>query len=110
MLHAPEIARAAGLDFWNDVITQKEFNAPEAYLGGPIACVENGDTITIDLNTDSIDCTELQDIETATKRFNQWQQAVKGNGGIHPHAAKVENRLLKRMRATARPALQGGGM
>ena len=83
---------------------------PEAYLGGPIAFVENGDTITIDLNTDSIDCTELQDIETKTKRFNQWQQAVKENGGAHPHAPKVENRLLKRMRATARPALQGAGM
>ncbi len=26
MLHAPEIARAAGIDFWRDVITQKEFN------------------------------------------------------------------------------------
>jgi dihydroxy-acid dehydratase len=83
---------------------------PEAYLGGPIALVENGDTITIDLNTDSINCNELQDIDTKTKRFNQWQQAVKENGGIHPHAAKVENRLLKRMRATARPALQGGGI
>src|SRR6202011_5664704 len=63
---------------------------PEAYLGGPIALVENGDTLTIDLNTDSINCTELQDIATKTKRFNQWQQAVKENGGIHPLVEKVE--------------------
>ncbi|GCE29285.1 dihydroxy-acid dehydratase [Dictyobacter alpinus] len=83
---------------------------PEAYLGGPIALVENGDTITVDLNTDSIDCAELHDSDTHTQRFHQWQQAVKENGGIHPHAAKVENRLLKRMRATARPALQGAGI
>jgi dihydroxy-acid dehydratase len=26
LLHAPEIARAAGLDFWSDVMTQEEFN------------------------------------------------------------------------------------
>ena len=26
VLHAPEIARAAGFDFWKDVLTQKEFN------------------------------------------------------------------------------------
>ncbi|GAC1377342.1 MAG: dihydroxy-acid dehydratase [Ktedonobacteraceae bacterium] len=83
---------------------------PEAYLGGPIALVENGDTLTIDLNTDSINCTELQDSATKIKRFNQWQQAVKENGGVHPLVEKVENRLLKRMRASARTALQGGGI
>jgi dihydroxy-acid dehydratase len=26
VLHAPELARAAGLDFWREVITQEEFN------------------------------------------------------------------------------------
>jgi dihydroxy-acid dehydratase len=25
-LHAPELARAAGIDFWREVITQGEFN------------------------------------------------------------------------------------
>ena len=30
--------------------------APEAFLGGPIALVEDGDTIVIDVNTDGIDC------------------------------------------------------
>jgi dihydroxy-acid dehydratase len=83
---------------------------PEAYLGGPIALIEDGDTIIIDINKDSIDCVELDNAETKMKRTNQWQQSAKDNNGLHPHAAKVENRLLKRMRATARPALQGGGM
>ena len=35
--------------------------APEAFLGGPIALVEDGDTIVVDLNTDRIDCPELDD-------------------------------------------------
>ena len=26
VLHAPELARAAGLDYWREVITQEEFN------------------------------------------------------------------------------------
>ena len=26
VLHAPELARAAGLDYWHEVITQEEFN------------------------------------------------------------------------------------
>ena len=26
VLHAPELARAAGIDFWREVITQEEFN------------------------------------------------------------------------------------
>ncbi len=30
--------------------------APEALLGGPIALVEDGDTIVVDLNTDGLDC------------------------------------------------------
>lgn len=83
---------------------------PEAYLGGPIALVENGDTISIDLKKDRIDCKELTDTATKTIRMRLWKQAVKENYGMHPFAAKIENRLLKRMRATAKPALQGGGM
>ena len=35
--------------------------APEAFLGGPIALVEDGDTIVIDVNTDRIDCPQLAD-------------------------------------------------
>ena len=32
--------------------------APEAFLGGPVALIEDGDTITVDLNTDLLDCRE----------------------------------------------------
>ena len=36
--------------------------APEAYLGGPIALIEDGDTIVVDLNDDRLDCRELDDV------------------------------------------------
>ncbi len=35
--------------------------APEAILGGPIALVEDGDTIVVDLNTDRLDCVQLDE-------------------------------------------------
>jgi len=83
---------------------------PEAYLGGPIALVEDGDTITIDLNKDRMDCKEFIDKTVLNKRLKKWQKESKENGNIHPLVQPVSNRLLKRMRATAKPALQGGGM
>ncbi|MGH3280045.1 MAG: dihydroxy-acid dehydratase, partial [Trebonia sp.] len=33
--------------------------SPEAALGGPIALIEDGDTIVVDVNTDTLDCTQL---------------------------------------------------
>jgi len=83
---------------------------PEAYLGGPIALVEDGDTITIDLNNNLMDCEELRDKTVLNNRLKDWQKAAAEDGGEHPLIQKVTNRLLKRMRATAKPALQGGGM
>lgn len=83
---------------------------PEAYLGGPIALIEDGDEIVVDINKDTIDCTELADPATYEKREKAWKEAVKKNGGVHPSVVPVTNRLLKRMRATARPALGGAGM
>src|SRR6202000_3117024 len=35
VLHAPELARAAGIDYWREVITQEEFNRVSAELAGP---------------------------------------------------------------------------
>jgi dihydroxy-acid dehydratase len=84
--------------------------APEAFVGGPIALVEDGDTITVDLNRDSIECAELAEPNTAAQRSAAWASAVEGNGGMHPEAAVVTHRVLGRMRATAAPALRGGGM
>jgi dihydroxy-acid dehydratase len=84
--------------------------APEALLGGPIALVEDGDTIVVDLNTDHLDCTELFDTDVLERRARAWRAVVERNGGVHPDAAAVTDRLLARMRATALPALLGGGM
>jgi dihydroxy-acid dehydratase len=84
--------------------------APEAYLGGPIALVESGDSIVVDLNADRLECRELADAAVYARRLRAWQDAAQRNGGVHPHVKPVTNRLLKRMRLTARPALQGAGM
>ncbi|MEY2469024.1 MAG: dihydroxy-acid dehydratase [Actinomycetota bacterium] len=83
---------------------------PEAYLGGPIALIEDGDTIVVDLNTDGFDCQELADSAVHDKRAAAWRAAADANGGEHPDAVPVTTRVLSRMRATATPALQGGGM
>jgi dihydroxy-acid dehydratase len=83
---------------------------PEAYLGGPIALIEDGDTIVVDINKDHLDCQELDDAAVYAKRSKAWQDAATQNGGVHPKVNPITNRLLKRTRASARPALQGGGM
>ena len=84
--------------------------SPEAFLGGPIALVEDGDTIVVNIATDQIDCTELSDPETLTARSSAWRASAEAHGGVHPDARSVSHRVLKRMRATALPALRGGGM
>ncbi len=84
--------------------------APEALLGGPIALVEDGDTIIVSLLEDRIDCVELGDAETVERRAASWNAVTEAAGGVHPDASPVTHRVLKRMRATAQPALLGGGM
>jgi dihydroxy-acid dehydratase len=84
--------------------------APEAFLGGPIALVENGDTVVVDLNVDRVDCRQLADAEVYDRRLAAWRETTREHGGIHPDAKSVTNRLLARMRATARTGLQGAGM
>jgi dihydroxy-acid dehydratase len=84
--------------------------APEALLGGPIALVEDGDTIVVDLNTDHLDCVQLGDAGRYEQRATAWRAAAAANGGLHPDVTPVTDRLLARMRATALPAILGGGM
>ena len=84
--------------------------APEAILGGPIAFVQDGDTITVDINRDRLDCAELQNPVILAQRQKDWESVVSANGGVHPDATPVSHRMLKRMRATGLPALLGGGM
>jgi len=83
---------------------------PEAYLGGPIALIENGDSIVIDINKCRIDCLELANNKTFKLRKDKWEKETAKNGGIHPAVKKVNDRLLKRMRNTAQSALLGAGM
>ncbi len=84
--------------------------APEAFLGGPIALVEDGDTIVVDVTTDRIDCAQLDEPGLLERRASDWRAEVERNGGVHPDATPVTDRVLARMRATALPALLGGGM
>lgn len=83
---------------------------PEAYLGGPIGLIENGDSIVIDTNKNTIDCKELVDKKEYSRRQKAWEAEVDPKTGLHKYVVPVTNRLLVRMRAQARPALLGGGM
>jgi dihydroxy-acid dehydratase len=84
--------------------------APEGFLGGPIALVEDGDSIVVDVNADRIDCVQLDEPGTLEQRAEAWRAAAERNGGVHPDVTPITDRVLIRMRATALPALLGGGM
>lgn len=84
--------------------------APEAFLGGPIALVEDGDEIIADLNRDRLDCRQLSDPSVLARRSEAWHAARDAHGGTHPSAPPLDSRILARMRATAEPALRGAGM
>ena len=83
---------------------------PEAALGGPIALIEDGDEIVVDLNKNELNCTALADAGTLARRKAAWDKVVAGNGGIHPRCGIADTRLLHRARATAVPATRGGGL
>jgi len=84
--------------------------SPEAALGGPIALIEDGDTILVDVNHDTLNCTELEDAAVLAARRARWQAEAERNGGTHPLVRPAGTRLLRRMRAYARPPLQGAGL
>src|SRR3954451_6893748 len=67
---------------------------PEAALGGPIALIEDGDTITVDLDHDTLDCPELADSATFEARLRRWQDEAASHGGEHPLVRPVTTRLL----------------
>jgi dihydroxy-acid dehydratase len=83
---------------------------PEAALGGPIALIEEGDEIVVDLNSNEISCTPLADAATRAARTAAWEREVAANGGTHPKCGVADTRLLHRARHTAVPATRGGGM
>jgi dihydroxy-acid dehydratase len=53
---------------------------------------------------------QLNDEATFATRAAKWRAAAEANGGVHPDVRQVSQRVLRRMRATALPALSGGGM
>lgn len=83
---------------------------PEAALGGPIAFVEDGDEIVVDLNVNELNCTSLSDPATLNARKSAWQKIVDANGGAHPSIGNADTRLLNRMRLSAVSANLGAGM
>ena len=84
--------------------------SPEAALGGPIALIEDGDTIVVDVNDNTLDCAELHDAATLADRQGRWQGEAERNGGTHPLVRNADTRLLRRMRARALPPLRGAGL
>ena len=83
---------------------------PEAAIGGPIAYVEDGDEVIVDLNINELNCTALNDADTLAARKAVWQAVVDGNGGTHPNIGDADTRLLNRMRRSAVSAVYGAGM
>src|SRR6202012_3723213 len=83
--------------------------SPEAALGGPIALIEEGDTIIADVNDDSLDCTELADASTLAERQARWQAEAEANGGTHPQVRPADTRLLRRGRTRPPSPPPGGG-
>ena len=83
---------------------------PEAALGGPIAFIEEGDEIVVDLNKNRLDCTQLSNPEVLDSRKAAWEGVVSKNGGTHPSIGDADTRLLNRMRKSAVSAIYGAGM
>ena len=83
---------------------------PEAAIGGPIALIEEGDQIIVDLNKNELNCVELDNKENYEKRAKLWQQKVDTNQGIHPSVGNADTRLLHKMRHSAVSAVFGAGM
>ncbi len=83
---------------------------PEAAAGGPIALIEDGDEIVVDLNANEINCPALDDAPALAARKAAWDKAAAGNGGVHPNCGIADTRLLHRARRSAVPATRGGGL
>ena len=83
---------------------------PEAALGGPIALLNDGDTIIADLNKNELNCLELNDQNIFDTRKSLWEKEVRDNQGLHPEIGEIDTRLLARMRNLAVSAVFGAGM
>ena len=75
--------------------------APEAAAGGPIALVEEGDTILIDIPNRTIDVDVPADVLAARK------EAIRNGYGFRPHRDRKVSLALKAFAAFARSADKG---
>jgi dihydroxy-acid dehydratase len=64
----------------------------------------------VDVNQDTLDCTQLEDAATAAARHARWDAEAERNGGTHPLVRPADTRLLRRMRAWALPPILGAGL
>lgn len=71
--------------------------SPEAYLGGPIALVEEGDMISIDIPAGTIDLVVSQDVIECRKK----------NWRVPDHTALIKGSLLERYRRLVGSAIRG---
>ncbi len=64
---------------------------PEAYVGGPLAIVENGDTVTIDAESRTLTLQVAE--EEISRRLGQWQQPQRryGRGVLAKYAKLVSS-------------------
>ena len=83
---------------------------PEAAIGGPIGLIKNGDEIIVDLNVNTLSCTELLNLKILKERKKEWEAVVQENNGLHPFVGDADTRLLNRMRNSAVSAVFGAGM
>ena len=83
---------------------------PEAAVGGPIGLIKDKDEIVVDLNNNTLTCTQLLDQTILEERNNEWQTVVETNNGLHPAVGIADTRLLNRMRSSAVSAIFGAGM
>ena len=83
---------------------------PEAAIGGPIALLENGDKIEVNLNKNELNCEQLEDPEAYQKRLLKWKSNLDKNGVFPSAVGQADTRLLNRMRCSAVSAVFGAGM
>ena len=62
--------------------------APEAFLGGPIALVEDGDTIVIDVTNDRMDCTQLDEPAVFDERARRGEPRSTATAACTPTPAR----------------------
>ena len=79
---------------------------PEAAIGGPIALIEDGDTIEVNLNINELNCKELASLDLVEKRSQDWEDSLDPKSR-HPSLGLADTRLLNRMRQSAVSAVFG---